>query len=176
MAVGPLWGLLRGVVVSKIRWTLEEIALLKEQYNNISNNILANKLGRSLSAVREKASSLGLKLSEEEKQRRIIEGRILAGIDTRGKNNPNWKGGIAKNNYHYKKIQVERYPDRCKARKKVHNALRSGTLIKQGCLICGEERVFAHHEDYSKPLEVIWLCRKHHTEYHMGLIELSLPS
>ena len=44
--------------------------------------------------------------------------------------------------------------------------LRRGKVVKSGCAICGDLKVEAHHEDYDKPLEVIWLCRKHHTELH----------
>lgn len=83
-----------------------------------------------------------------------------------GYNNPNWKGGISKNNYHYKKIQIERYPDRVKARRKVHYAIKNGKLKRGCCEECGESKTFAHHEDYSKPLEVNWLCIKHHREKH----------
>ena len=40
-------------------------------------------------------------------------------------------------------------------------------LIKDTCKVCGtNENVEAHHEDYSKPLEIIWLCRNHHREHH----------
>lgn len=45
--------------------------------------------------------------------------------------------------------------------------IRKGILIKKGCKICGtNENIEAHHEDYNKPLEVIWLCRNHHREHH----------
>lgn len=46
------------------------------------------------------------------------------------------------------------------------NALRSGKLIKQPCEICGKKKVDAHHEDYTQPLKINWLCRKHHVELH----------
>jgi len=46
-------------------------------------------------------------------------------------------------------------------RKKVYTALRNGKLVKQPCH-CGNVKVEAHHEDYSKPLEVKWLCKQHH--------------
>lgn len=46
------------------------------------------------------------------------------------------------------------------------NAIRDGRLIRQPCEVCGAEKVEAHHDDYSKPLEVRWLCRKHHLEHH----------
>lgn len=82
-------------------------------------------------------------------------------------NNPNWKEGISKNNYHYKKIQKERYPEKIKARELVSRAIKSGKLTKQNCVICGDHNSHAHHEDYSKPLEVIWLCKKHHDEKHV---------
>ena len=50
---------------------------------------------------------------------------------------------------------------------KVGNAIRDGKLIKQPCEICGNaEKVVAHHCDYDKPLEVMWLCPKCHTAWH----------
>lgn len=48
----------------------------------------------------------------------------------------------------------------------VGNAVRDGKLIKQPCEMCGKLKVEAHHEDYEKPLEVNWLCCKHHAERH----------
>lgn len=41
-------------------------------------------------------------------------------------------------------------------------------LKKEKCF-CGEKEVHAHHDDYSKPLEVMWLCRIHHKERHKFL-------
>lgn len=34
------------------------------------------------------------------------------------------------------------------------------------CKECGEKKTQAHHPDYSKPLDIIWLCKKHHAELH----------
>src|SRR5271154_4318227 len=48
----------------------------------------------------------------------------------------------------------------------VHNAINRGELLRLPCEICGKEKVDAHHDDYSKPLSVRWLCRKHHLELH----------
>lgn len=42
--------------------------------------------------------------------------------------------------------------------------LQRGILIKQACW-CGELAQM-HHADYDKPLEVVWLCRRHHLELH----------
>lgn len=47
----------------------------------------------------------------------------------------------------------------------VNNAIRDGRLEKLPCR-CGECAVEGHHPDYGKPLEVIWLCEKHHKEEH----------
>lgn len=46
----------------------------------------------------------------------------------------------------------------------VHRALRAGTLVRQACEVCGtsDGRIDAHHDDYAKPLDVRWLCRRHH--------------
>jgi len=68
--------------------------------------------------------------------------------------------------YDSNKLQRERCPEKHKAHQAVKRALRNGTLVKSPCS-CGVEEVVAHHEDYSKPLEVIWICRKCHTKLHV---------
>lgn len=47
-------------------------------------------------------------------------------------------------------------------------ALTGGQLVKGACEICGtsDGRIDAHHDDYSKPLDVRWLCRTHHVRLH----------
>lgn len=54
------------------------------------------------------------------------------------------------------------------ARKKVLRALQKGTLIKPSeCEVCGLELPLqAHHHDYSKPLDVRWVCIQCHENIH----------
>lgn len=64
-----------------------------------------------------------------------------------------------------------KFPDRNLARRKTEAAIRGGKLIKQPCERCGvSDNIHAHHEDYSLPLQVMWLCTKHHAERHMELL------
>jgi hypothetical protein len=49
---------------------------------------------------------------------------------------------------------------------KVAAALRSGKLVREPCAVCGE-KAQAHHDNYSKPLDVRWLCREHHDVEHL---------
>lgn len=52
-------------------------------------------------------------------------------------------------------------------RKITRKAIEEGTLIKLPCEICGTtEKIEPHHTDYSKPFEVRWLCKAHHTAWH----------
>jgi hypothetical protein len=53
---------------------------------------------------------------------------------------------------------------RASARQKLTMAVRSGDVIKMPCSVCGDDNSEAHHPDYDKPLEVVWVCRKHHEE------------
>jgi len=62
----------------------------------------------------------------------------------------------ARKNYH------QNNPDKKHAHITTGNAIRDGKLIRKPCEICGNPKVEAHHEDYSKPLEVVWLCKPHH--------------
>jgi len=51
----------------------------------------------------------------------------------------------------------------------VAKAVRSGTLVRQPCVRCGESKVIAHHEDYDNPLVVMWLCQPCHKKRHKEL-------
>jgi hypothetical protein len=44
--------------------------------------------------------------------------------------------------------------------------MRRGHLKKKPCAECGDPNSEKHHPDYSKPLLVIWLCRKCHLHLH----------
>lgn len=61
-------------------------------------------------------------------------------------------------------------PRKTQAHKAVERAVRSGQLVRpEACERCGRPTSVAHHEDYDKPLEVVWLCRACHGERHVEL-------
>lgn len=64
----------------------------------------------------------------------------------------------------YMRNYRKKNPQIYKAYTAVSNALRDKRLFKLPCCVCGNLDSQAHHEDYSKPLEVIWVCIKHHRE------------
>lgn len=55
---------------------------------------------------------------------------------------------------------------RANCRSYAFSYLRRGKLQKLTCEHCGSEDSQMHHEDYSKPLEVMWLCRICHMNLH----------
>lgn len=59
------------------------------------------------------------------------------------------------------------HPERYRAYDAVRRAIRKGLLVRLACESCGDPKTHAHHEDYSKPLDVQWLCRDcHETAHH----------
>lgn len=52
------------------------------------------------------------------------------------------------------------------ARWRVRRAIAAGKLVRQSCEVCGADRVDAHHDDYTQPLSVRWLCPPHHRAHH----------
>ena len=80
------------------------------------------------------------------------------------KDNPQRSKNIQKKS---RKKSDHEHPEKIKARNAVNNALRDGRLVKMSCGVfdCFLEAE-AHHEDYSKPLDVQWLCTKHHKQLH----------
>lgn len=56
----------------------------------------------------------------------------------------------------------KRFPMKHRARKMVYRAVKAGKLVRGPCEICGHTKVEAHHSDYTKALEIRWLCRRCH--------------
>lgn len=65
--------------------------------------------------------------------------------------------------YQYSEIQIKK--KNCRTCLNVY--IRRGKIKKNPCSICGsQENIEAHHQDYDKPLDVVWFCRSHHLECH----------
>lgn len=64
---------------------------------------------------------------------------------------------------------MERNPEKVQARQKCRKAVKAGKLTRLPCEGCGTtQNVHGHHEDYSKPLDVRWLCMGCHYILHHG--------
>lgn len=64
------------------------------------------------------------------------------------------------------KRYIERFPERKRAQLLAQSAVRCGRLKKHCCHVCGDEKTEAHHSDYDRPLDVVWLCEAHHKQTH----------
>lgn len=60
----------------------------------------------------------------------------------------------------------EKNPLKVAAHTIVNNAVRSGKITKLPCSVCGKEKAHAHHTDYYKPLDIVWLCSSCHRKHH----------
>lgn len=64
----------------------------------------------------------------------------------------------------------EAHTEKYEAQRKVYYAIVKKELEKQDCLICGAAKSEAHHFDYNKPVDVMWLCQTHHRAWHRVFI------
>ena len=89
--------------------------------------------------------------------------------DQKGAANNNWRGGYNTSTNLDRKQKYRRdNPQKYAAQLAITHALRKGTIAPLPCEQCGNPRTEAHHDDYSKPLEVRWLCKHHHLLAHNG--------
>lgn len=79
---------------------------------------------------------------------------------------------------HKRHRQTHKYKERMSAREEktkcvdiANAAERSGRIKKKPCEVCDSLDAHKHHDDYSKPLDVRFLCRKHHVEFHKGQVK-----
>lgn len=77
------------------------------------------------------------------------------------------------NNYAQSSSWRKEYPNRMRAQSRVAHALANGSIKRQPCWVCGEKAV-AHHPDYDRPLDVVWLCQPHHKQTH-ALVKIDAP-
>ena len=57
-------------------------------------------------------------------------------------------------------------PQKYKAHSLCGRAVLSHKLIKESCMFDCIGKVEGHHNNYSRPLSVVWLCPHHHKRYH----------
>jgi hypothetical protein len=134
------------------RWSELEIDFLRTNFMSMSDEKLADCLpGRTKDAVYKQLRSLGFK--------RPKEVSIQLGMGSHG-------------NFGLRPPKLEPYipkatnGSKLKAKGRVSYATGRGYLESQSCIICGDLISEGHHEDYNKPLEVIWLCHSHHMGLH----------
>lgn len=81
--------------------------------------------------------------------------------------------GVRRNSSAYRAKQKReklKYPEKALARALLHVAIKKGVVVRPvNCEACKQTRkVYGHHPDYSKPLEVVWLCSVcHYAIHHM---------
>lgn len=64
----------------------------------------------------------------------------------------------------------------------VKRAIAAGLLERRPCeainyreRVCGRTPTHGHHEDYARPLDVVWLCGYHHKSRHAELKQNPVP-
>lgn len=92
---------------------------------------------------------------------------------------PTGIGNGGKDNVSYRKSKLsgttpqarwkEANPQKVWAHQCLRSALNRGLIEKESCEVCGSAEVDAHHDSYDKPMDVRWLCRRHHKAEHRRL-------
>jgi len=128
-----------------------------------SDSFYASNQARCKSCIKASASAY----RQENLERVRAYDRLRGGIPHRVAARKEYQGTDAFKASH--QAANERYrdshPNRTKARNAVGNAIRDGKLAKQPCFTCGAAAE-AHHPDYDRPLDVVWLCDTHHKQAH----------
>lgn len=50
--------------------------------------------------------------------------------------------------------------------------VKRGYLKRGDCVYCGKPNAQAHHEDYNRRYEIVWVCADHHAAIHAGRLKV----
>ncbi len=104
------------------------------------------------------------KVRQYDRDRSMLPHRVKARQEYYDKNRDNseYKKIMLDSNRNYRSRNKQKY----RATGIVNSAIHNGKLKQLPCEKCGDLKSQGHHEDYSQPLDVIWLCSRHHTARH----------
>lgn len=66
----------------------------------------------------------------------------------------------------YARQYAKKHPIKTHCRNTSNRAQAKGNLLPRPCAVCGCAEVQKHHADYSRPLDITWLCDRHHRQVH----------
>ncbi len=99
-------------------------------------------------------------LSDYDKSRAMLPHRVKA------REEYSKTDAFKRSRYKTTKAYRKKNPNKTKAHRKIQYEISTGNLTKKPCEICGTENTHAHHDDYSRPLDIRWLCSNHHRQWH----------
>jgi ribosomal protein S27AE len=143
------WGVLKGGLPMRLCWDCREEKPLDTDHFYANAGCRGGYQQRCIQCSRKAAS-----------QRQRDKKLEIAAYDRERNKDPGRKAARAEAQ---RRMRVK-HPEKYKARMKVNNALRAGKLVRQPCAACGHPKAQAHHHDYTKPLDVRWLCFRCHRE------------
>jgi len=85
-------------------------------------------------------------------------------INTKRSANKDWRRWLET-----RKLWKRTYRNKPRIHRQVYWAIQRGELVRpESCSHCHRTgcQIMGHHEDYSKPLSVIWLCQRCHLAVH----------
>ena len=124
------------------KYQLREQDVRRLRNEGLTIREIAHRLGRSTSRVTKVLRAMGL----------AERGPLSGPLSCSRKRNARWE---------------QKYPEKRRAHKVVEKALDAGRIQRMDCECCGEKKTHAHHDDYSRPLDVRWLCARCHKREHM---------
>ncbi len=106
--------------------------------------------------------------------------RELSYAEKHNEKNPNIRKKWKSDNKDKLALEAQLYrkdnPEKIKAHSVLNNAVKTGKLIRpDNCESCFKEcKPEGHHEDYSKPFDVEWLCKKCHANVDKREVSLGI--
>ena len=80
--------------------------------------------------------------------------------------NRKWRKSNSEKLTTYSRTYRAKYPQKLRANATIQTNVKRGKIDRKPCEVCGSEKADAHHDDYSRPMDVRWLCRTHHAAVH----------